>query len=85
MTRTKHFQSRFGQRGFSEFTLDMVLKCGRVENANKGATKIFFGKKEKIRLIQEAKKVIQLIDKADGATLILEGDNLITIYKRHLT
>lgn len=81
MTRTKHFQKRFDQRGFSETMLELVMQFGRTEKARGGAVKIFFGKKEGSALVQECKRIIQLIDKAKGATLIIKDDQIITGYK----
>lgn len=73
---------RFRQRGFSNVLLNIVESCGRIEKAPGGAIKIFFGKKEASILVQEAKSLIQLMDKANGSTLIVKGNELITMYKQ---
>lgn len=46
-----------------------------------GAMKIFFGKKEYELARHELKKVLQLLDKANGSALIINGDSILTMYK----
>ncbi len=46
MKKTKHAYKRFQQRGFSGFTLDLIMRYGKCIQAPGGATKIFFGNRE---------------------------------------
>ena len=81
MRLTKHATKRKKQRGFSNFSLQMIQKYGRCENAPGGATKINFGKREYQRTVHEFKKVIQLLDKVKGGSLIIKDGYVVTVYK----
>jgi hypothetical protein len=81
MELTKHAEKRKKQRGFSSFSLEILENFGDVRKASGGMTKVFFGKREYQRTVQEFKKAIQLLDKAKGCNLIIDGDQIITVYK----
>lgn len=81
MTLTKHAQERSRQRGFSSLYICLIEQFGRTEKAAGGATKIFFGKKETEMARHELKKILQLLDKTKGSALIVDGDNILTMYK----
>ena len=81
MKLTKHAGKRKRQRGFSRFSLDIIMECGRSEKAPGGATRIFFGRKEYQDAIEEFKKAIQMLDKAKGGTIVITDDKILTIYK----
>ena len=81
MKMTKHAEIRKQQRGFSEQSLEIVLRYGRSITAPGGATKVFFGNKECQQVISEFKKVIQIMDRARGTNIIIADDNIITVYK----
>jgi len=57
MRLTNHAKVRFQQRGFSNFSLDIIQKYGRYEKAPGAAIKVFFGNKEANRVRQELKKL----------------------------
>lgn len=81
MITTKHAQVRAKQRGFSPLQISLIEEFGKSETVAGGATKIFFGKKEYELARKEIKHVLQLLDKVNGSSLIVSGDNIITMYK----
>jgi len=82
MRLTNHAKERFQQRGFSNFSLDIIQQYGRYEKAPGGAIKVFFGNKEANRLRQKLKKIIQSIDKINGGAMIIEDNCIVTFYKQ---
>ena len=83
MDLTKHAMIRSRQRGFSPALLDIISNYGRHEPTVGGATKVSFGKKESLQLIREAKRLIQMFDKINNATLIVKDGCILTMYKHH--
>ena len=81
MKLTKHAEKRARQRGFSDLSLDIIRGCGRAEKAPGGAIRMFFGNKEYQHAVSEFKRAIQLLDKAKGGTIILENEDVLTIYR----
>lgn len=81
MKTTKHAKKRISQRGFSNFTLDIIQKYGNSKKAPGGAINIFFGNKEYQRVIEELKRAIQLMDRAKNGNIIIKGDRILTVYK----
>lgn len=84
MEATVHAQARARQRGLPEALLRIVEECGSVKSAPGGAEQIFFGRREAELLRQELKRLLQLIDKAQGTALIVFDDRILTAYKRHI-
>ena len=81
MEVTKHAKERQQQRGLSDFSLKIIEQNGRWEKAPGGATKLFFGRKEYQKAIGEFKKIIHLFEKAKGGTMLIDGNNILTVYK----
>ena len=81
MKLTSHAQVRSRQRGFSNLCISLIEQFGRTEIAAGGALKISFGKRECDQAKHELKKMLQLLDKANGGTLIVDGDSILTMYK----
>jgi len=82
MELTKHAKKRKRQRGFSKFSLNLIMNFGREQRAPGGAIKVFLGNREYQKAIGEFKKIIQLMDKAKGGTMIIDDkDNILTVYK----
>lgn len=81
MKLSKHAESRSRQRGFSNLYISLIEEFGRTMDAPGGAKKIFFGKKEYDAARHELKKLLQLLDKVNGSSLIVNGDNILTMYK----
>ena len=81
MKITRHAKKRISQRGFSNFTLDIIQKYGYCRKAPGGAVKIFFGNREYQRVIEELKRAIQLMDKAKNGNIIIKDDRVLTVYK----
>lgn len=81
MKHSKHSEDRMRQRGFTTFSIDMIMRYGRIENAPGGVTKVYFGNKEYQKAVGEFKNVIQKLEKAKGGSLIVDGNRIITVYK----
>lgn len=82
MTVSSHAQTRMQQRGIPAALLQLIEQCGRVSHVPGGAQKIELGRRETDRLRQELKRMLQLLDKARGAALIVKGGCILTAYKR---
>ena len=81
MVLTSHARRRKRQRGFNDFTLGIVERYGRHEAAPGGATKITLLRREYQQVIADLKGAIQALDKAKKATMILNGNMVLTLYK----
>jgi len=81
MQLTQHAKKRMNQRGISDFTLNIIMQHGRLENAPGGATALFYGKKEHQKTISELKRVIQLLDRAKNTRIIMKENHILTVYK----
>lgn len=78
---TKHAQVRKKQRGFSDMSISLIQKFGRIENAPGGVITIIFDNREYQMLISELKQMIQLPDKAKGGRLVVANESIITVMK----
>ena len=78
---SKHSQVRKQQRGFSDFSLKIIQRFGREEDAPGGATKITLGKRECRLAEEEFKRAIQQLDKAKDGKMICINNHIITVYK----
>ena len=81
MKLSKHAQQRQRQRGFSDFALKIIEETGRYERAPGGITRIFLGNKECQEIVVELKRAIQQLDKIRGGTMIIDGNDIVTVYK----
>ncbi len=82
MEATHHAEARARQRGLPEALLRIVEECGSVTSAPGGAEQIFFGRREAEHLRKELKRILQIIDKAQGTAIIVSADRILTAYKR---
>jgi len=80
-SKTSHAINRMQQRGLPDFIMGIVEECGRMEHAPGGVYRMFLGKRDIHELRHKLKRVIQMLDKACGVTMIIDGDTLITTYK----
>ena len=81
MKLTNHANKRIRQRGISSLSLDIIQQFGSYREAPGGTTKIFLGRKECQTAVQEFKRLIQLLDKTNGGTIIFADDKILTVYK----
>ena len=81
MNKTKHFITRQCQRGISDCLLKIIEENGKYTNAPGGAIKIEIGNREYQNIVYETKKFLQLLDKAKGGTIIIQDNDLLTVYK----
>ena len=82
MRMTKHAGIRAGQRGFPESIIKIIESNGTCVNAPGGAIKVSFNKKQYRKAVSDLKGLIQWFDRAKGGTLIVKGDQILTLYKR---
>lgn len=61
--------------------IDIILNKGKEEHAPGGAIKIFIGKREYQAVVTELKRAIQVMDRAKNATVIINDDRVLTVYK----
>jgi hypothetical protein len=79
---TKHAKKRMRQRGFSGYTMAMIVNYGHYEPAPGDALKVSFRNKDHQELVSRLKKDLQILDNAKGGTLILSADGqILTSYK----
>jgi hypothetical protein len=81
MNMTKHATTRSQQRSITNDVLNVIQQFGRMDYAPGGAIKISLGKKEYATAVYEIKKFMKLLDRAKGGTMIIAGDNVVTVYK----
>ncbi len=81
MKMSKHARMRMRQRGFSDFSMEIIRQCGRYEKAVGGAEKIFFGNREYQCAVETLKKTIQLLDRAKGGHIVAKDGRILTVYK----
>ncbi|MHB8790166.1 MAG: hypothetical protein ACYDBT_09825 [Desulfobulbaceae bacterium] len=81
MNLTKHAQKRKQQRGLSDLILKIIEYNGKVLPSPGGAERIFFGKKECNKIIEELKKTMRLVERAKGGSIIIADGKILTIYK----
>jgi hypothetical protein len=82
MKLTKHAGQRFGQRGFSRQVMEILLNEGQIQNASRGATSIYLGKRESQRIISELKKVIKICERAKNKCILIVDNQVITVLNR---
>ena len=82
MQMTKHAETRCQQRSFPPEILEVVMKHGRVSYITRGVNKLFLGDKECANAVNELKRVIKLLERAKGGTIIFKENQLITVYKQ---
>lgn len=81
MNKTKHFMKRQHQRGISDYLINIIESNGKYLRAPGGATKIYLGNREYQNIVYEIKRFLQILDKAKGSTIIIEGSDRLTVYK----
>ncbi len=78
---TDHGSRRIQQRGFSRAVLNIIMEHGEVEQACGGALRISFRRKERQAAATELKRVLQLLDRAQGGHIVIKDGHLLTAYK----
>jgi hypothetical protein len=81
MNKTKHLVKRQCQRGISDYLLDIIEDNGKYLRAPGGAIKIHLGNREYQNIVHETKRFLQILDKAKGGTIIVQGNDMLTVYK----
>ncbi|RLE48735.1 MAG: hypothetical protein DRJ18_01345 [Candidatus Methanomethylicota archaeon] len=83
MNSTKHCAARQRQRGFSKLSMKILEEFGRPEYAVGNATKLSFGPREAAMAATEFKRILQLLDKVKGSTMVISADGrIVTVYHR---
>jgi len=81
MQMTNHANKRKQQRCISNTTIEIIKQYGRELPASNGCKRIFFGNKEYNNLIFDIKKTLHYLEKARGASLIVNNDKVVTLYE----
>lgn len=83
MMMTKHAKTRCQQRGIKPHLLELVIEYGRKSILPGGATGYILRRRDKNRLIQKYKKMIQTLDHLGGVKVVEGPDGMIiTTYHR---
>lgn len=81
MTMSHHAKKRSQQRGIPSNIIDLILQIGSPLKRPGNATEYRVRKKDKQKVIQHLKGLIQEIDKVTGkAVIVSDDDNVITVY-----
>ena len=75
MTITNHANERLRQRGLKESDVEFIINNGTVRG-----TKAMLTNKDRQELIRKAKKTISIVTRLAGKQLIVDGDDVITVY-----
>lgn len=81
MNKTKHLIKRQCQRGIPDYLLNVIEENGKYLKAPGGATKIHLGNREYQNIVHKTKRFLQILDKAKGGTIIIQGQDMLTVYK----
>ena len=83
MKMTKHAKIRCQQRALSPELLQVIFRYGRISKASGGIHELFFGNKEYANAINELKKIMKILERAKGGTVIFGGNQVVTVYKQN--
>jgi hypothetical protein len=83
MIHTNHSVTRKSQRGIRDYHISLLFQNGSFTPAPGGATKVTLTRKDAQAAISERKREIQDISKLAGLTAIIDGEVILTIYKKH--
>lgn len=80
---TRHAESRCSQRGIPREAVSILAKYGEVGHAPGDATKLSIPRRYKSSLVSELKRLIQSIERASDAEIIIAEDGaVLTAYRR---
>jgi hypothetical protein len=83
MNKTDHFIKRQHQRAISDDLLKIVEEYGTYSNAKGGAIEIHLGNREYQNIVNKTKRFLHTLDRARGSTIIVCGNEMLTVYKKH--
>ena len=75
MIITGHALERLRQRGFRESDVEFILNNGTIKG-----TKAMLTNKDGAKLIEKAKKTISIVNRLAGKQIIVDGDDVITVF-----
>ena len=81
MIMTKQTLEIGRRQGFPPVLMDIIISNGYYKKTRNGSELIIFGKREAQELIKEAKRIIQIADKANRMTIMLKQGVIVKIYK----
>ncbi len=80
---TEHAKTRCQQRGIKSVLLPIILEFGKKKRLPGGATGYLLRKKDKNLLVNECKRIIQILNHSTGVQIVKSPDGLIlTIYRK---
>lgn len=77
---SSHAGARSRQRGIPQKFIDTIMEAGTPIKKPGGAVEYLLRKKDKIKLQEELKKLIQNLDKAEGDAVLTIDDEIVTVY-----
>jgi len=83
LNMTKHAEIRSQQRGFPKDEIDLILEFGKKKNRPGGAVEFGINKKDKNKIIQKLKRLINKLDKIQKKRVLMIEDSIITVYHKH--
>lgn len=81
MKTTLHAEKRMQQRGLNDPIIEVIMQCGRIESLPGGVSGRFFGNKEYNKAMEILKKVQKCLERAKNSRVIIDGDEILTVYK----
>jgi hypothetical protein len=82
MTITNHAKQRSQQRGIPLSGIDLVMLFGTPIRRPGGAIEYVLLKKDKVKLIEFFKNLVQVADKLEGKAILTSGDTVVTAYHK---
>lgn len=82
MDISKHATVRCQQRGIPKDLVGLILEFGIQHNKPGGAIEYNVRKKDKNRIINHLKRLINDLDKAHNKALLVKDNQVITVYYR---
>lgn len=83
MKMTKHAVVRGQQRGIKADLVDIIIQEGVKERLPGGAVGFFLRKRDKLRLMTEYKRKIQMLDNVNEVEVVQSSDGtILTVYRR---
>lgn len=80
MKLTKHAKIRSQQRGFSKEDITWLMLLGEPKEKPGKVMEYTIKGRDKDIIVSKFKKIIQLLDKITNKAVLVDGDDIITVY-----
>lgn len=82
MSISKHAKIRCQQRGIPNDEIDLIIQYGTQKNKVGGAIEYGVKKKDKNKIIQKLKRLINKLDKIQNKRVLVVDNSIITVYHK---